>query len=206
MAQQSERQDHWQRAYSDKATDRVSWYQAHPAVSLALIDAAGLPREAPLIDIGGGASTLVDHLLAAGYRDLTVLDFAEAALAAARKRLDDPDRVHWIAADITRWTPQRRHALWHDRAVFHFLTEESDRGAYVRALDAALTDDGQVVIATFAPDGPERCSGLPVVRYDGARMGAALGSGWRLIESRGESHLTPAERRQAFLYFRFARA
>ena len=206
MTRQSERQDHWQRAYGDKATDQVSWYQTHPAVSLALIDAAGLPREAPLIDIGGGASTLVDHLLAAGYRDLTVLDVAGAALAAARKRLDDPDRVHWIAADITRWTPPRRYALWHDRAVFHFLTDESDRRAYVHALDVALADDGQVVIATFAPDGPERCSGLPVVRYDEAEMGAALGPGWRLIESRGESHLTPADRRQAFLYFRFARA
>jgi trans-aconitate methyltransferase len=185
----------------------VSWYQREPAVSLALIADTGLPREAGIIDAGGGASTLVDHLLDRGHTDLAVLDIAESTLDAARTRLGArSNRIDWIAADVTAWTPPRQWDLWHDRAVFHFLVGETDRRAYVAALDAAVAPDGHVVMATFAPEGPDRCSGLPVVRYDEAALGAALGPGFRFVESRREIHRTPGGADQAFLWQRYRRA
>lgn len=198
---------HWETVYAEHGETGVSWYQARPEVSLSMIEAAGIGPEDAIIDVGGGASRLVDHLLAAGYRNVAVLDIADRALRTATARLGpQAGRVDWIVADVTAWRPSRRFALWHDRAVFHFLTEAADRRAYVRTMDAALAPDGQAIIATFAPDAPPRCSGLPVVRYDAETIVAELGTRFRLIEQRREAHRTPAGRLQPFHYFRFARA
>ncbi len=200
------RQQHWQQVYTVKDETAVSWFQESPQISLALIAASGLTRDAGIIDVGGGASRLVDALLAAGHSDLTVLDIAEAALAKTRQRLGaSAAAVAWIAADITAWQPQRHYALWHDRAVFHFLTAAEDRAAYKRALQAALLPGGQAIIASFAPDGPERCSGLPVMRYAPESLVLELGAGFRLEETRSEPHKTPAGGQQAFQYSRFRR-
>lgn len=201
-----DRAGHWQRVYETKATDAVSWYQAHPALSLELIALSGVGKRARLIDAGGGASVLVDHLLAAGYADITVLDIAPAALAAAQQRLgDDAGRVNWVAADVLSWRPAAPFDLWHDRAVFHFLTEQDDRRRYVDTLRHALKPGGQVIISTFAPDGPEKCSGLPVQRHDAASIAATLGDGFTLIEQRDEHHLTPVGKEQHFVYARLRR-
>ena len=197
---------HWDEVYALKAEDAVSWFQPRPELSLALIHAAGLGKTDALIDVGGGASRLVDALLAEGFSDVTVLDIAAAALQKSRARVGrDGDRVHWIAADITRWTPERRYRLWHDRAVFHFLTAPEDRAAYRRVLEAALAPGGTAVIASFALDGPERCSGLPVQRYAPETLAAELGPAFRLKEFRREEHQTPAGKVQRFQYslFRF---
>lgn len=197
---------HWTDVYDRKAPSEVSWYQSSPKVSLELIAASGVKPSAPVIDVGGGASTLVDHLLDLGYSDVTVLDIAASALEASKARLDDRAReVAWVVADATRWRPSKTYALWHDRAVFHFLTDPADRRAYVSTLEAGVTAGGQLVIATFAPDGPEMCSGLPVVRYDARSLGAELGSNFEFCEERREEHTTPAGRTQAFLYQRYRR-
>lgn len=202
-----DRRAHWQTVYQSKSEDAVSWFQARPACSLELIRRAGLAEGARLIDVGGGASRLVDVLVAQGDLRVTVLDIAEAALAQARKRLGrQAEMVEWIAADILRWTPPQRYGLWHDRALFHFLTDPADRQAYTQALAAGLGPGGQAVIATFAPDGPERCSGLSVCRYDPDGLAAALGTGFRLLDSLTEDHVTPAGKIQKFQYCRLVRA
>ena len=200
------RQRHWDGVYNTKTSTGVSWYQDSPRLSLAMIEAAGLRPDAPLVDVGGGASTLVDGLLGRGFTDVTVLDVAESALVATRRRLGPlAERVSWVAADVTRWRSPRPFDLWHDRALFHFLTGQEDRDGYRRALEHALARDGQVVMATFAPDGPERCSGLPVVRYGPEALAAALGAEFSLVESRHEDHATPAGVIQKFVYCRFRR-
>ncbi|MGE5624184.1 MAG: class I SAM-dependent methyltransferase [Bacillota bacterium] len=197
----AERKHHWEEVYRQKAEDTVSWFQVHPEYSLELIHSTGIGRAEPIIDVGGGASRLVDHLLAEGYTDLTVLDVAEAALEKAGARLGPGAlKVQWLVADVTRWTPPRRYRLWHDRAVFHFLTEAAERTAYREALSAGLVPGGTAIIASFAPDGPERCSGLPVVRYSPAALAVELGAGFRLRAERYESHLTPAGKLQRFQY------
>jgi SAM-dependent methyltransferase len=171
-----------------------------------LIEAAGLALTDPIIDVGGGASRLVDHLLAAGHTDLTVLDISEAALERAGARLGKAAlKVNWLVADITAWKPRRLYRLWHDRAAFHFLTEPADRGAYRRALDAALTPGGAAIVASFALDGPERCSGLPVQRYSRETLAAELGTGYRLKSNQSEDHVTPLRRIQRFQYSVFER-
>ncbi|HLW74787.1 MAG TPA: class I SAM-dependent methyltransferase [Gammaproteobacteria bacterium] len=202
-----DRKQHWEGVYQQKAEDAVSWFQVHPDYSLELIRAAGVKPADPIIDVGGGASRLVDHLLAEGYTDLTVLDIAEAALERAGARLGPMAlQVQWLVADVTRWRPERRYRLWHDRAVFHFLTEAADRAAYRERLQAALASGGQAIIASFALDGPEMCSGLPVQRYSPATLAAELGAGFRLTASRDETHLTPAGKLQLFQYSVFARS
>ena len=199
-----DRQRHWDEVYSQKAEDTVSWFQVHPDLSLELIRAAGVGHTDALIDVGGGASRLVDHLLGAGFADLTVLDIAAAALERAGARLGPAAlKVQWLVADVTRWRPARLYRLWHDRAVFHFLTEAADRAAYLANLKAALTPGGHAVIASFAPDGPERCSGLPVQRYSPESLAAELGPAFHLKGKRNESHLTPAGRVQRFQYSLF---
>ncbi len=201
----SERRDHWERIYGAKAEDQVSWFERQPGRSLDLIRRA-VPASAAVIDVGGGASRLVDELMAVGYRDLTVLDLAEAALARSRQRLGTrADAVAWIAADVTAWAPPRCYDLWHDRAVFHFLTEPAERAAYCAALGAALRAGGSAVIATFAPSGPERCSGLPVVRYSPESLAAELGNGLVLEETAAETHRTPSGVEQDFQFSRFRR-
>lgn len=197
---------HWETVYRSKSPDEVSWHQDQPHVSLELIEGTGLSRTSGIIDIGGGASRLVDFLLASGYGDLTVLDISAAALEHARGRLGAAGAgVRWIEADVTRFSPDRTWLLWHDRAAFHFLTGDDDRRRYVEVLERALARDGQAIIATFAPDGPKRCSGLDIVRYDARSLSGALGRNFKLIESRTETHLTPQGREQRFGFHLFAR-
>lgn len=204
---EADRRDHWTRVYEDKAPSAVSWFQPEPEPSLRALDRCGATPDLAFVDVGGGASNLVDALLKRGWRDLTVLDIAPSALDAARDRLGPAaEQVTWQVADITAWQPSRQYDVWHDRAVFHFLTEPEQREAYRRALSSGLAPDGLVIIATFALDGPERCSGLPVQRYDAAMLSAELGDGFRLVESWREEHVTPWGSSQAFTWCAFRRA
>ncbi len=200
----SDRTSHWQNVYTTKAETDVSWYQDDPATSLRLIHDANATPASRIIDIGGGASRLVDALLAAGFRAVTVLDISAAALEVARARIGErAAEVDWIAADVTTWTPQRQYDIWHDRAAFHFLTEERDRRAYIENLRRAVMPGGQIVIGTFALDGPEKCSGLPVQRYDGASLAGTLGPAFELLDSCSEAHHTPWGAVQQFQFSRF---
>ncbi len=196
-----ERRRHWNEAYASKGEAGVSWFEARPTVSLDLIARHGAGAGS-LIDIGGGASRLVDELLDGGMiRDLAVLDLSPQALDAARKRLGArADSVEWIAADVTRWAPDRTYDIWHDRAAFHFLTEPADRAAYVQRLEKALPADGLAIIATFAPDGPERCSGLPVVRYDAPMLADTIGPLFELVDEVRHRHTTPWGTEQSFQF------
>ncbi len=206
MQDKTKRREHWQEAWTGKAPQGVSWYQEEPEVSLRLIDAAGITPNTPLVDVGGGASMLVDSLLERGFGQVTVLDIAEAALQAARRRLGRrAAAVDWITADLLDWQAPRAYGLWHDRAVFHFLTGADSRAAYRHTLLDALSPGGQAIIATFAPDGPEKCSGLPVRRYDATTLAASLGPAMTLIESKRHIHITPAGARQPFIFTRFRR-
>lgn len=193
------RRQHWDQVYESRAADSVSWYQPTPAPSLRALDEAGVPVTASLIDVGGGASTLVDSLLLRGWSDLTVLDIAGPALEVAKTRLGgSADRVEWLVADVTEWQPERIYDVWHDRAVLHFLTETRQRIAYRRALEVGTASGSIVIVATFAPDGPERCSGLPVRRYDAAALSAEFGSDFTLQRAWREEHETPGGTRQSF--------
>jgi SAM-dependent methyltransferase len=207
MINNTDRQAHWQNVYATKSEKEVSWYQENPAPSLDLIAATGIPGDAAIIDIGGGASRLVDSLLDKGFHRLTILDLSAKALDEAKKRLRRrADGIDWIAADVTIWEPSRTYDLWHDRAAFHFLTEQADRDAYVIRLKKAVRPGGHAIIATFAPDGPERCSGLPIVRYDPQALARTLGPGFELVESRRHDHLTPGGNTQRFQFSRFLRS
>lgn len=198
--------EHWKQLYQTKAPNQVSWYQGVPERSLELIHATGVGPTAPILDVGGGASLLVDHLLLEGYQDISVLDLAAEALAAAQLRVGArAERVHWIVADITAFQPERRYALWHDRAVFHFLIDPVRREAYLNVLRRALDPEGHLILATFGPDGPPKCSGLDVQRYSAAELSATLGPEFRLAESLTEEHVTPGGTRQQFLYGRWQR-
>ena len=200
------RQAHWERVYTTKGENEVSWFQDNPAPSLELIAAVGATPATAIIDIGGGASRLVDGLLAKGFRALTMLDLSGAALKAAKSRLGaQSENVTWIVADATLWEPAEVYDIWHDRAAFHFLTEENDRVAYVERMKKALRAGGHAIVATFAPDGPERCSGLRVMRYDAETLGRTLGQEFDLIETRRHSHTTPWGSTQSFQFsvFRF---
>lgn len=200
--------DHWERVYSTKAADAVSWFQRHADQSLQLIEATGVSKEAAIIDVGGGASTLVDDLLARKYRNITVLDHSAAALDASRDRLGDKaGSVTWLGADITTAElPFHGYDLWHDRAVFHFLTAPEDRRAYVKAAIHSLKPGGHVVVATFAEDGPLQCSGLPVMRYSAPRLHAELGEAFILVSHTRELHRTPFGTTQQFTYCHFRKA
>lgn len=202
----SDRESHWESIYATRNAHEVSWYQIRPDTSLRLIAELGIGPGDAVIDIGGGASSLVDHLLELGFGDLTVLDISSAALAAVQARLGArAEAVRWLAGDITRLKPQGPFRLWHDRAVFHFLTEAADRQAYVTTLAAALPVGSHAIIATFAEDGPERCSNLPVRRYRPEQLAAELGAGFTLVESLRETHVTPAQGQQKFVYCCFRR-
>lgn len=202
----AERTDHWQEVYRSKSESEVSWFEDEPRISLDLIRGVELPLDAPIIDVGGGGSRLVDRLLSLGHTDLAVLDISATALDITRARIGDAaSKIDWIVADVTRWKPPRQWRLWHDRAAFHFLTDADDRQAYVAAMRQALTADAHVIIATFAPDGPERCSGLPVLRYDAQSVAGELGPEFRLEETRDRAHRTPGGTVQHFQYARFSR-
>jgi SAM-dependent methyltransferase len=201
-----ERKAHWQNVYQIKGERDVSWFQESPAISLDLVRATGVGTDASIIDIGGGASRLVDVLVAEGFRYITVLDLSDKALATSRDRLGpDADHVTWIVADVTTWQPTKPYDVWHDRAAFHFLTEPSDRAAYAACVQKAVRPDGHVIIGTFALDGPERCSGLPVIRYDANSLRDMLGQSFKFIESRRHGHRTPAGSIQKFQFSRFQR-
>ena len=193
---------HWESIYLTKAPDAVSWYRPHLEVSLSLIERAARERSAAIIDVGGGESTLVDDLIRRGFSDLTVLDISLTALEATKKRLGQAgDRVRWLAADITSVPlPEHSFDIWHDRAVFHFLTAADDRAAYVRNVLHAMRPGGFVIVSTFGPEGPTRCSGLDVVRYDSENLHAEFGTHFRLIDSSKELHHTPWGAAQQFLY------
>ena len=199
-----DRKQHWERVYRGKPVHESSWHQAVPAPSLALIRNAACGRKPSLIDIGGGASLLVDCLLDEGYQDLAVLDVSGTALEHAKRRLGArAAMVEWLETDVTAFEPLRSWEIWHDRAAFHFLTDAADRGRYVAALRRGLADGGQAVIGAFALDGPEKCSGLDIVRYDAQSLGAELGESFQLEEQLAEKHMTPAGREQRFGFYRF---
>lgn len=194
--------DHWEKIYATRAAHELSWFQPHAERSLALIRAAGVSPSARIIDVGGGVSTLVDDLLDAGYRDITVLDLSANALAVARARLGSrAEGVRWLEADVLAADlPVHRYDVWHDRAVFHFLTANTDRRAYVRQVLRAVRPGGLVIVATFALDGPSQCSGLDVMRYDAEGLHAEFGEPFILLAHTSEAHQTPAGRIQQFTY------
>lgn len=194
--------EHWDAVYRTRATTEVSWFQPEARLSLQLIQRAAPLRSAPIIDVGGGASLLVDGLLAAGYHQLTVLDLSVAALDHARHRLGPAAaRVEWREADVlTAQLPAASYAVWHDRAVFHFLTSAADRARYVAQVRHAVRPGAHVLVATFAPDGPTRCSGLEVSRYSAESLHGEFGHDFELLTSVSEEHLTPSGAQQAFVY------
>lgn len=200
------RQEHWNQVYQTKGTEDVSWYQRRPALSLELIAASGVSKDAGIIDVGGGASTLVDSLLDGGFTPVAVLDLSGTALAHSRSRLGTRAvAVEWFETDVTSFEPPHPFGLWHDRAVLHFLTAEEDRRGYVATLRRTLQPGGAAVISTFALDGPPKCSGLEIIRYDEKSIQAELGAEFQLQEVRRETHLTPWQTEQRFIYFRFQR-
>jgi ubiquinone/menaquinone biosynthesis C-methylase UbiE len=194
--------DHWEHIYSTKPTDGVSWFQPHAAHSLRLVQDTGISRTAPVIDVGGGASTLVDDLLSDGYSAVTVLDLSAAALSAARTRIGPrASQVKWIEGDILQVAlPTYGYDLWHDRAVFHFLTSATDRQAYVATVLRSVRPGGHVIVATFAEDGPTQCSGLPVMRYSASDLHAEFGAPFTLLRHEKEEHRTPFGTVQQFVY------
>ncbi|RZI40029.1 class I SAM-dependent methyltransferase [Herbaspirillum sp. HC18] len=195
-------QSHWEQVYQTKAPDAVSWYSPHLDKSLALIRKAADDKQAAIVDVGGGESTLVDDLLGLGYRDISVFDISPTALQVTQQRLGAlSDEVHWLVGDITQADmPAHRYDVWHDRAVFHFLTLPEQRAAYVRQAAKAVKPGGHVIVATFALEGPEKCSGLEVVRYDAALLHGQFGGSFHLIESQRETHQTPFGTTQQFVY------
>jgi 2-polyprenyl-3-methyl-5-hydroxy-6-metoxy-1,4-benzoquinol methylase len=197
-----ENKTHWENIYHTKESAQVSWYQLHPQLSLQYIRNTGADKAAKIIDVGGGASTLVDHLLDDGFSQITVLDISKEALDVAAQRLAKRAKlVTWLEADITRADlSQHAYDIWHDRAVFHFLTNPQDREAYVKTVEHAVKPGGHVIVATFASDGPEKCSGLDVARYDPQSLHDEFGSGFELLDSTHENHQTPFGTEQKFIY------
>lgn len=202
-----DKKQHWEQVYTTKASDHVSWFQEHANLSLALIKQTGVAKDTAIIDIGGGASNLVDDLAAEGYSDLTVLDLSSAALDVAKQRLGkQAEAVQWIVGDITQADlPANRFDVWHDRAVFHFLTNPADRQAYVKQVMRSVRPNGHVIIATFSEDGPEKCSGLPVMRYSPKTLHAEFGDDFLLVKHQKEAHHTPFGTVQQFVYCYFLR-
>ena len=193
---------HWEKVYTTKETEAVSWYRAHLATSLALIERAAHSRSASIIDIGAGESTLVDDLLATGYENITVLDVSQTAVDITKKRLGLlAKKIDWIVGDITQVQLEPlAYDVWHDRAVFHFLASIEQRAAYVRRVANAVNPGGHVIVSTFGPEGPTKCSGLDVMRYDAESLHGEFGSHFRLVESSKELHETPFGTTQQFLY------
>ena len=197
-----DKKDHWEKVYGTKSPDAVSWFAPHLETSLNLIHEATQDKAASIIDIGGGEATLVDDLLSEGFTDLSVLDISQRAIDVARERIGkNGDQVHWYCADITQATlPQNYFDVWHDRAVFHFLTDAAQREIYVEQVMRSVKHGGHVIISTFGPEGPEKCSGLDVVRYDSEHLHGQFGKTFRLLNSTTEIHKTPMGTTQQFLY------
>ncbi len=204
----SRRKNHWEKVYSEKQPTEVSWYQQHAEYSLELIDSTGIGPSASIIDIGGGTSTLVDHLLEAGYENLSVLDISSTAIKQTKNRLIEnvmAKKVKWIELDITKFKTDEKFDIWHDRAVFHFLVDEKDRLSYVDVMSRVLKIGSTAIISVFDFNGPKQCSGLDVLHYNPEKMSAVLGSTFQLIETRSEEHVTPTGSLQSFIYCRFIR-
>jgi len=197
-----DKHEHWQTIYTEKDVTKVSWFQEHADTSLRIIQQNENDKDAHIIDIGAGASPLVDDLLDAGYSNIEVLDISTEALAIAQKRLgDEQEKIIWHSADILKAElPAHRYDVWHDRAVFHFLTDDADRARYVEQVCHALKPNGKVIISTFGPDGPLKCSGLPIVRYSHVSLHGEFGAQFKLIEHGQEDHLTPDGSVQKFVY------
>jgi SAM-dependent methyltransferase len=201
-----DRQAHWQNVYQTRSEREVSWSQPSPEPSLGLIEKFAAGRTASILDVGGGASRLVDALCERGYQHITVLDLSEAALQSARDRLGAAAAsVQWVAADATRWQPPQAFDIWHDRAGFHFLVDPKDREAYIARLREGVKAGGHAIVATFALDGPEKCSGLPVQRYDHVALGKALGFDFALVHHQPHCHVTPWGAAQSFQFSVFRR-
>jgi ubiquinone/menaquinone biosynthesis C-methylase UbiE len=197
------RKSHWESIYSTKPSSALSWYQRHAQRSLDLISRTRVPKDGKILDVGGGDSLLVDELIARGYNDVTVLDLSRAALDRARKRLGEAatGRVTWLEGDVLETEmPGEEFDIWHDRAVFHFLTTHAERNAYIESVQRAVRPGGYVIVATFAEDGPTQCSGLPVERYSAAELHSTFGSAFQLLGSEREVHHTPAGVEQSFTY------
>lgn len=198
--EQGDRRAHWDGRYRTVGDRSVSWFEEEPLLSMSLIDLVGATPATSVIDIGGGASALTSRLQQRGFADLTVLDVSTVALDASRGRVERPDEVAWVHADIVDWSPERRWAVWHDRAVFHFLTDPADRHRYRELLQHALEPNGAVILATFAEDGPTTCSGLAVERYSAEHLLAEIGPGFTKIASGGSGHVTPSGAIQPFVW------
>ena len=197
-----ENKTHWEQIYQTKSTTQVSWYQEHAQYSVQFIQKTGIQKTAAIIDIGSGASTLVDDLLVAGFQNISVLDVSGTALQIARQQLGTRAvDVSWIEADITQADlPQQAYDVWHDRAVFHFLNQAADRQRYIETVRRSIRQGGHVIVATFAPDGPDRCSGLEVVRYSPESLHHEFGAGFEIVDSTRETHHTPFGTEQKFIY------
>lgn len=201
-----DRKSHWENVYANRSPEEVGWFQTEPALSLELITKEELSTEAAIIDVGGGASTLSQHLFDAGYTNLTILDISAIALNHAQENFgESSSKVQWIESDITDFNPPRSYDVWHDRAVFHFLTEAEDRAKYVDIVSAGLNVGGILIIAAFAIDGPDKCSGIEIMQHDLDTLIQTFGDGYRLLEQRPEVHTTPDGEEQQFNYFRFIR-
>lgn len=199
-------QSHWQRVYDRREPQQMSWYEPAAELSLRLIQEARLPADAAIIDAGGGTSRLAGRLLAAGYTDITVADISAQALQRARLELADAELIHWAQADLRDHRFGRRYDLWHDRAVFHFMVEPADRELYLATLRDSLLPGGHLILATFGPDGPTRCSGLQVNRYSSGQLAAMLGADFTLVSSHEAEHVTPSGAAQQFVYVHLRRA
>ena len=199
------RKKHWEGIYQDKDSHEVSWYQKMPLLSLELIKNSQLTLDDSIIDVGGGASELVDYLYGFGFRHLAVLDISKNALHSSQMRLGKTaSEIEWYECDITQFTAPHLFSLWHDRAVFHFLTDKNDRKKYINILKKTLKSGGALILAAFEIGGPEKCSGLDIVQYDVEKISAELGSDFKLLEVRSEIHITPSSIEQSFMYFHFS--
>ncbi len=198
---------HWDKIYNKYSPDELGWHQEYPDTSLRFIGEAGLGRDARIIDIGGGTSRLTEVLLDKNYNYLSVFDISSNALRASRERLGKRGkRITWIEGDITTYVFNQEYDVWHDRAVFHFLTEKTDRNNYLKTLDSTLSTRGHVIISTFSPEAPPKCSGLPIMRYTPELLQNEIGSRFNLINSTEEMHNTPGNTQQKFIYCHFIRS
>ncbi|MBD3609829.1 MAG: class I SAM-dependent methyltransferase [Gammaproteobacteria bacterium] len=200
------KKEHWEQIYTERKPSQVSWYQSGPYLSLSLIELSHLKPTDSIIDVGGGASTLIDSLLLGGYTNISVLDISSQSLEHAKKRLGDQARqVKWLVSDITEFTPEESYLLWHDRAVFHFLTDAEDRKKYINTMRQSVPAGGHIIIAAFSIGGPEKCSGLEIVQYDADKLKNEFGNKFKLLKTINETHITPNNAEQNFTYYHFLR-
>lgn len=197
---------HWERIYQNQSPDELSWYQIYPKISLRLIKSSGTEAQDSIIDVGGGTSTLIDTLVKHGYKEITVLDISSSAISKAKQGLEEQaEKVKWIEANIISFEPQEKYSLWHDRAVFHFLTDKESRKKYINSMKKSLRVGGHLIIATFSTRGPKKCSGLKVQRYNSETLQLEFGDSFELLEAIEEEHITPGKVKQKFIYCHFLR-